>query len=451
MNNKNRRLVFIVLILGLVACVCIAGTGIFAARYILDQGPENLLSTVSCAGFPDKPVIDDIDTQLDQIEEQVIAIRGLQPKNDVMRGFMTPEELRQRVTEDFFEDYTAEDARDDSNVLTVLGLLEPNFDLVEFYTELYSEQIAGFYDQETKEMYVIKDDIFGGPERMTYAHEYVHALQDQAYDIQNGLNYNDETCEEDSERCAAISALIEGDASSTERTWYEANATRQDCQEVTSFYSTFQSPVYDSAPEFMKQDFLFPYLQGKDFVDALIEKGGRAEVDEAYTNLPVSTEQILHPEKYPIDTPKVVNIPDLSTKLGDGWLEIDRGVMGEWYTYLILAYGNNPEARLEPEAAAKAAAGWGGDIYLAYFNADQNQTILVMQTTWENESEAQEFFNSLQDYNNKRFGQPSQKEQYAWMAEGQAGFQALQGSTTTWIVAPDEPTLANTRSILELP
>lgn len=451
MGNKNRRLVFTLLIIGLAACICIAGAGFLAAKYIYNQGPENLLSTVSCATFPVKPVIGDTNTQLDQIEEQIIAIRGLQPKNDVMRGFMNPVELRQHVTEDFFEDYTTEDARDDANVLSVLGLLEPDFNLVEFYTDLYSEQIAGFYDQETKEMYVIQDNQFGGPERMTYAHEYVHALQDQTYDLENGLNLNDESCEEDSERCAAISALIEGDASSTESTWYEANATRQDCQEVTAFYSTFQSPVYDSAPEFMKQDFLFPYLQGKDFVEALIEKGGRAAVDSAYTNLPVSTEQILHPEKYPADVPEVIDVPDLSAGLGDGWQEIDRGVMGEWYTYLILAYGIDPSIRLDSDDASKAAAGWGGDTYAAYFNPELNQTMLVMQTVWENQTEAQEFFKSLQDYNNRRFGQATQKEQYTWVAESQAGYQAIQDSTTTWIVAPDESVLSSARTILQLP
>ena len=56
----------------------------------------------------------------------------------------------------------------------------------------------------------------------TYAHEYAHVLQDQVYDFEDGLQYTDESCEANSERCAGIQALIEGDAVLSEMQWFQA-------------------------------------------------------------------------------------------------------------------------------------------------------------------------------------------------------------------------------------
>ena len=53
-------------------------------------------------------------------------------------------------------------------------------------------------------------------------------------------------------------ALIEGDASLTEYNWYFQYATEQDQSDIQTFYESFQSPVYDSSPEFMKVGFSFP-------------------------------------------------------------------------------------------------------------------------------------------------------------------------------------------------
>ncbi|MGH2621772.1 MAG: hypothetical protein ACRDHG_14555, partial [Anaerolineales bacterium] len=154
----------------------------------------------------------EIREQMDQIQEEVVTLRGLQASGPVARALLSPEALRQYVTDDFLADYTEEEARDDARTLSLLGLMEPDYDLFNLYMELYSEQIAGFYDDELKQMFVVQGAGFRGVERITYAHEYTHALQDQHYDLRNGLGFNDEACEADSERCAAIQALLEGDA-----------------------------------------------------------------------------------------------------------------------------------------------------------------------------------------------------------------------------------------------
>ena len=245
------------------------------------------------------PVPANIAVQMDDIESKVSLLRGLLPVSPVQRGLLTPDELRAQMEEDIYEDSTPEEIADDGNALSILGLLPPDYDLQALYVELMTEQVAGFYDPETKEMYVVQGGDFKGPERMTYAHEFTHVLQDQTYDLQNGLNSNPDYCEEHTEYCAAVNALIEGDATLTESLWFFRYATAQDKQDVTDFYNSYSSPVYDSSPYYLQQDLLFPYQYGLEFVQSLYDVNGFASVDEAFRNPPVSSEQIHAPRSLP--------------------------------------------------------------------------------------------------------------------------------------------------------
>ena len=385
----------------------------------------------------DLPV--EISEQMDEIQEQVIELRGLQTLQPVDRFLLTPDQLRTRVIDDFLEDYTSEDARDDAQVLAAFGLLESDFDLYNFYVELLSEQVVGFYDSETKEMYVIQGRGFAGPERLTYAHEYVHALQDQHYQIEEGLGYNDQDCEQNTDYCAAISSLLEGDASLLELQWLYNHATAQDIRDIQDFYQTFESPYYDSAPSFLREDFIFPYRAGQEFVEAIQQQSGWEGIDQVYANPPRSTEQILHPDRYPDVLPVAVELPDLQSVLGEGWRELESSLWGEWYTYLILAESLDQSTRIEPEEAQTAADGWAGDAYQVFYNDDSKQPVLVLKTLWKNETEAREFADTFQSYASARFGSAASLEANTWRWETSqtTTLMALDGEVTTWILAPN--------------
>ncbi len=375
--------------------------------------------------------------QMDRIQEQVLSFRGLPLKNELMRDMMTETELEDVVVNDFFADYSDEESAKDAIELHVMGLLPADFDLHQFYLDLYSEQIAGYYDSETKEMYVIGSE-FKGPERMTYAHEFTHVLQDQNYDLETLLS--DDACEADSEYCAAVSALVEGDATLSEQLWFVTNGTDQDRNEINEFYDSYQSPVYDSAPEYMKQDFLFPYSQGFDFVYDIYSGKKWAGVNDLYVNLPVSTEQILHPEKYPKEVPVKVEITDLAAQLGAGWTEYDRNNMGEWYTSLILSSGFEGSFRLPAEDANVAAAGWGGDTYVFLFNDNNEDTAFVWLSTWDTQKDSNEFFAASQEYGSLRWGTPSENKNNAssWDATEEGMVRIFQnGKYVLWVISPD--------------
>jgi hypothetical protein len=385
--------------------------------------------------------------QMSTIESEVVRLRGLQPTGPVQRALLSPEQLRQHVLDDFLADYSQAEAEDEARTLALLGLLSPGYDMYRLYLDLYSEQIAGFYDDDDKQMYVVQGTGFGGAERVTHAHEYTHALQDQRWGLSEGLGYNDEDCEADSEHCAGVQALIEGDATLLEQQWLLTYATQQDWDDINRFYDSYQSPVFDSAPQFLQQDFLFPYDFGYAFVNLLFLRGGWAAVDAVYADPPSSTEQILHPDRYPRDRPVRLQVPDLLPALGEGWREVDRDVLGEWYTRLVL------QEQLEAAQAEPAAQGWGGDYYLVFHQESGDQSALVLLTQWDSLGEAYEFLPAFRQYGDARFGGRliSETTQTTW--DEREGFASIEvrGEQTLWVLAPDAETAARLRQAVQFP
>jgi hypothetical protein len=493
--ENSRRNIIIVIASVLIVCVCltVVGLGVFGYLFPIERitrlfltdepvalepveatldspeipaeptatkpasltSPTGEMAEVSPTELPTEaptqvPIPPEIAVQMEEIETQVIVLRKLQPAGSISRRLLSRDELRQKIETDFFEDYSQEEAQEDTIVLSALGLLDPGFDMFTFYQDLFSEQIMGQYDHKTKQMDVVQDSEFGGTERLTYAHEYTHALQDQNYDIENGLNYSSESCEQDSERCAAVQALLEGDAYLLEFEWFATYGTTQDLIDIQAFAENFEGAVLDSAPQYLREDFLFPVIYGQTFVDYLYNIGGLDALNAAYRNLPVSTEQILHPERYPDDRPIEIEKPDLLTILGDQWQELDSGVMGEWFTYLILAHGREPAARLDTIEAEIASEGWGGDYYLILYNEQDDTVILVMHTNWERENDASQFFDAFRKHSTARFGPNSSSSdgRISWTHADGVTELSINDHFTTWITAPDQATALLVRSVL---
>ena len=469
MEKKNIGIVVIVVLVMVVLCCCaiLISSGVVYSIFMAQESTQSIDEVEEMFEFPTRtpvtlPTIDldpggddteipdptlepqsnidaDLLAQMRKIEEQVESIRGLPVANDLDRKTLSPEQLRQRVMEDFFVDYTEEDVRQDALILNLFGLIDRDYDLYELFVELYSEQIAGFYDDETKEMVVVKGEEFAGPERMTYAHEYTHALQDAQYDLNDGLKLEDEYCEQDSEYCAAVTALVEGDASFTETQWFLEYSSLKDKQEVLQYYQEYSSPIFDNTPTFLQEDLIFPYVKGLEFVSALYEVGGYAAVDNAYMNPPVSTEQIMHPERYPEDKPIRVELDDFTTVLGPGWEEIDRNTLGEWYTYLMLAKPLSEDWALDGDQARSAAEGWGGDLYLVYHHFQRDEDVLIYLSEWDTQADSDEFWQSFNAYATKRWGNADQQTQtrLVWELESNSVVIARQAEQVLWIVAPN--------------
>lgn len=355
--------------------------------------------------------------RMEEIEQEVAEIRSLPPKRPVERKFLTQEELRKIVEEDFFEDMTPESAQEDVLELWLLGLLNRDFDLYNFYLDLYTDVIAGFYDDEEEKMYIVAEQGFPPHARLTYAHEYMHALQDQYWDLDQGLKLDEETCKKDTEYCAGVKALVEGEASFVELAWFWTKATPKEQAAIRKYYQNLENPVLDEAPAFFKEDLFFPYEKGLAFVERLYDQGGWEAINQAYANPPVSTEQILHPERYPHDKPRKVDLPDLPQLLGEGWEPVvEYNALGELWIYLVLRYGQEPNWRLRKAVAQDAAEGWGGDAYAIYRHPQTEETVFFMDIRWDTPQDGEEFGDAFLTYAQARFGPPSTESrgEYRW-------------------------------------
>lgn len=110
-------------------------------------------------------------------------------------------------------------------------------------------------------------------------------------------------------------------------------------------------------------------------------------MNKALTTFPLSTEQIIHPERWPNDVPQPVDIPNLGPPLGEGWKDLDVMTIGEVWLQLML------ELRLDSGEASQAATGWDGGIYRAW--TDGSHTAVVLRTVWDTSSDAQEFADAM--------------------------------------------------------
>lgn len=370
------------------------------------------------------------------IEEQVSELRELETLEPVSKAFLSTDELRERMTEDLEEDYSPEEARDEALLYAAFELMDADLDLYNLMIDLYSEQVAGFYDPETKEMYVVKGE--GAPgalERFTYSHEYTHVLQDQHYDLEE----KEDEADEDSEQQIAFLSLVEGDATLLMQQYAIQHFSADDIQEVLSESATFETGVLDSAPEIVQQSLLFPYEKGLAFAMTLFAKGGWEAVDAAYANPPLSTEQIIHPDHYPYDVPDIVSLPALTDTLGAGWRLVDEDVMGEFALELYL------KNHVDSDAAKTAAEGWGGDRYAVHWRDDESGFVLALRSAWDSASDAAEFFDTYTQFAEGRFGNgPTRREADArlvWLGDDALLLARNAQDETLVLIAPDEDTL----------
>ncbi|MBN1954953.1 MAG: hypothetical protein JW900_07865 [Anaerolineae bacterium] len=341
------------------------------------------------------------DAQLiDQVEQQVAELRQLPPREPVERTLISHAELYELLVQEFAEEFSPAEAHDNVLALAAFELLDRDMDLYDFLLQLQTEQIAGFYDAETRQIYVITDlGVMGQFERLLYAHEFTHALQDQHFDLQQLGIRRDADEQYDSEYLIAVRSLIEGDASLLEQQFLETYYSLDDMQALMQEVRRVETPLFDAAPDVLREQMMFPYEYGLVFVEALYDQGGWEAVGAAYANPPLSTEHILHPERYRAgDAPQVVALPPLTGTLGADWRQVEEDIMGEYFLRYYLAQ------RISTSEAVLAAEGWGGDRYAVYSHQGDEALLLALYTTWDTPADGEEFVDAYVNFAQDRFG-----------------------------------------------
>jgi hypothetical protein len=372
MPSPARRLAAVVVLLLSLAIVAFVGLRAVGIPIGIGQVASPTALAATPTAEPSAPAASQGPlTVFAQIEAQVQSLRDLPAAEIGPPKILTRAELAETLP-------GLIDPPLDNATLQALGLLGPDQDIVALTNQLYTAQVLGYYDFEAKRMVVVSDAGLTPEARITYAHEYTHALQDAAFD--SGAAFDSVSGQHDRE--LALLGLEEGDASVAMVLWAIGHLSSEEMAGITD------TPLPDMSgiPPWMVTLLEYPYLAGAAFVSQLYASGGWDAVDAVYADLPASSEQVLHPAKYADHEAPIEVAPlDLWSVVGSGWAHATDVTMGEvWLSTWLGGIG----AAADPAAAA--AAGWGGD-RLTVATGPDGGWALAWRIAWDAPSEATEF------------------------------------------------------------
>ena len=381
----------------LVALLVVAGVGFLVLRAggQIGLGPDGTAtpvptSTESATPASEGPTAEpsasgeeDVLAVLAEIEEQVIAIRGLPAADIGPAEIITRAELADELQQLFEEDYPPEEQRRDNLALRALGLLEADQDVAELQLELLGDSVLGFYDDNEKRMVVVSDAGLDVEARVTYAHEYTHALQDAAF----GPDALQTDAPGQDDRGLARVALLEGDATVTMLAWMFRHLEPEELQE---YLFGAEIPDTSAIPSWMVAQLSFPYTDGVFWAQGLAGADPTSPdftaIDAAYDNPPESTEQIVHLDKWEaLEAPQAIEVPDLAAAFGEGWEEVEETPVGEATIEIMLVHFG-----VSAGGAEDAAAGWGGDRAVIVSGPDDAFAV-AWRLAWDSAADAAAF------------------------------------------------------------
>lgn len=328
------------------------------------------------------------DDQASDTMRRTEGIRGLAALEPVKVRFLPRREAFDELLEEWRGSDDAAAAVAEAVVMERLGLLPPAFDILAALEWSTRTGVLGYYEPDEDRMTIVAEgDEVASEGLWVLAHEHAHALQDQHFglDAEDGL---------DTDQAAALDALAEGEATLVGAVFMVKRLGISGLEELDEL-PTDVMPVA-GIPPILNREGEFPYLDGAAFVFHHWD-GDWSTVDSLWADPPVSTEQIMHPERYPHDKPIVIELPDIAPAMGPAWQQSDELVLGEMRIGVLLAdggtwdYGDEDAAFAHPRLPQRGAAeGWGGD-RLAYLTGPTGRWAIVWQTAWDSVADAEEF------------------------------------------------------------
>ena len=346
--------------------------------FLLAGGP--LLTLVSACDSQkpryEGPYAAEVAEAVPMIEKAV----GLKYKTPPKVETRSKEQVREFVIKQFTDSLARHDIAGQEAAYKRLGMIPDTLKLQPFLTSLLEEQIVGYYDPHTKVLYVVD----GAPKdmaSMTITHELVHALQDQYISLDSVQKIRD-----DNDRLSAAQSVFEGQAVYEQISIMLGGSNIAinlpgGWDRIREMIRENQAsmPIFAAAPKVIQETLIFPYLSGAEFYRNYKERKSGSII---YKDMPVSTEQIIHPAAFfgARDNPTRVTLGTLANAT-----KVYENDLGEFETRLFLYQQLNDQ-----NEAVRGASGWDGDRY-AVVNTPQGQGI-VWLTVWDSPVEAGEFF-----------------------------------------------------------
>jgi hypothetical protein len=275
-------------------------------------------------------------------------------KHEVKRKLSTRDEVVAYLQKNMADDKDAQRLRRSELVLKKFGLLPADFNLQEFLVKLLREQVAGYYDPQTKTVNLL-DWIGPEQQRPVMAHELTHALQDQSFGLDKWMKRGDVDLDEKKnptpedmdkdEVSEARQAVVEGQAmvvlvdymlEPTGQTILSSPQVANALKEGM-LGGTADSPAFQNAPIFLKEALTFPYRYGLDFEAELLRNGGKEKAFAGtLANPPHSTREIMEPKTYLSgERLEPMRLPDFKEDFKN-YERFDIGAMGEFDVAVLL-------------------------------------------------------------------------------------------------------------------
>lgn len=331
--------------------------------------------------------------QIDSIVAELSEMTGWKPMHRVQYDVMNRTQLRQYLDEKIRTENKPEEIRAQELTLKKFGFVPANFDLAASTVTLMTEQAAAFYDEKRKKLFLL-EGAEGSMEEVALVHELAHALADQHFALGKFMKQKGKS--DDSE--LARLAVVEGQA-----TWlmseHLARRMHQSLRSnpllirllnISSDAAAEQYPAFRDSPLYLRQLLLFPYSQGLQFQQAVLNKDGNAAFSEVFRRPPLTTQQLFHPDKYFARVePTQPALPMLATP--PDYKVLSEGSVGEFdHTVLLQQY-------VKREGAKDLAAHWRGGQYRLYENRKDTRLLLAYASEWDSAESARQFFLDYQD------------------------------------------------------
>ena len=347
---------------------------------------------------------------VDEILQFASQDTDLPIKHKVKRRLAKRDEVQSYLEKSMKDDKDAKRLERSSAVLKKFGLIPRDFDLSNFLVAMLREQVAGYYDVKTKTVNLL-NWLDVEQQKPVLAHELTHALQDQSFGIEKWMKGSEEHTDnkkddpspadiETDEETSARQAVVEGQAMVVLLDYSLAPAGKSmlnspqivEALKQGMLVGTPDSPKFQDAPIFLKEELTFPYRYGLDFTAALLKAGGKEMAYAgAFQNPPKTTREIMEPQTYLAhEKLEPIKIIDMEKDF-KAYEPFDIGAMGEFdVDVLVEQYaGRDEAAAIYPE--------WRGGYYFAGKpkgdkSADKSAPIGVLYISrWSSPAKAAEF------------------------------------------------------------
>ena len=339
--------------------------------------------------------------QIPPLADEITKISGMPLRHAVPCDFISKEKINEFLNKRVKDVAKPEELRAEELTLKKFGLVPPEFDLAKSTVDLLTEQAAAFYDYDKKKLFVT-DSTPSESQEPVLAHEIAHAIADQNYNLSKFIRQGRKSDDGSTARLA----VMEGQA-----TWLMSELlARKMGQSLkgspallqmmsgASENGAGQFPVYDNSPLYLRQTLVFPYTKGMLFQHAVFERDGQYGFAEVFLKPPVSTQQILHPEKYfSGEKPTKPELPEM--KPAKGYKSLVGGTLGELeHAILLEQYGSKARA-------ADIAPHWRGCTFELVENKKAKRVVLLYSSEWDSEDAARRYFQAYRELLAKKWKQ----------------------------------------------